>query len=48
VLNAKKDSHTISLLLDGQQVQLQDRDRDGLSDEDEILYNTNPDNADTD
>lgn len=47
VLNSKKDTHTLSLLVwDNQNIK--DTDGDGLSDEDEILYTTNPNNKDTD
>ena len=47
VLNAKKDSHTLSLSVEDIQ-KIKDTDGDGLSDEDEILYGTNPNNPDTD
>lgn len=47
VLNAKKDSHTLSLSIDSNYI-VHDSDHDGLSDEDEILYNTHPNNPDTD
>lgn len=47
VLNAKKDSHTMSLSVDSNYL-IHDTDHDWLSDEDEILYNTNPNNSDTD
>lgn len=47
VLNAKKDSHTLSLSIDNS-LMTHDSDKDELSDEDEILYGTNPNNADTD
>lgn len=47
MLNAKKDSHTLSLSIDSNYI-VHDSDHDGLSDEDEILYNTHPNNPDTD
>ncbi len=47
VLNAKKDSHTLSLQVDNSHI-IQDTDRDWLSDEDEVLYGTDPRNIDTD
>lgn len=47
VLNAKKDSHTMSLFIENSLL-IQDSDKDGLSDEDEILYGTDPNNKDTD
>jgi hypothetical protein len=48
VLNAKKDSHILLLSNDVDSQKLLDRDSDGISDEDEILYNTDPSNRDTD
>ncbi|MBX9809160.1 hypothetical protein K2X92_02100 [Candidatus Gracilibacteria bacterium] len=47
VLNAKKDTHTIDISLETGRVMI-DSDGDGLSDDDEILYATNPNNKDTD
>jgi ABC-type nickel/cobalt efflux system permease component RcnA len=47
VLNAKKDSHTLNLSIDSNFFVI-DSDKDWLSDEDESLYNTNPNNSDTD
>ncbi len=47
VLNAKKDSHTLSLSIDNL-LFIQDTDWDELSDEDEVLYGTDPKNRDTD
>ncbi len=47
VLNAKKDSHTLSLSIENS-LKIKDTDADSLSDEDEILYGTDPNNRDTD
>lgn len=47
VLNAKKDSHTLSLMV-WEKVVIEDSDSDGLSNEDERLYGTDPKNRDTD
>ena len=46
VLNAKKDSHTIDISLTTKTIV--DSDGDELSDDDEVLYGTNPNNRDTD
>lgn len=47
VLNAKKDSHTLSLSIENSLL-IQDSDKDWLSNEDEILYATDPNSKDTD
>lgn len=46
VLNAKKDTHTIDISLNTSNII--DTDNDGLSDDDELLYGTNPKLSDTD
>ncbi|GAB0174408.1 MAG: hypothetical protein HHAS10_02870 [Candidatus Altimarinota bacterium] len=48
VLNAQKKSHSLTFARDLQSEKVFDTDNDGLTDEDELLYRTDPSRSDTD